>query len=272
MSCELFVGNLNPEVRMRDLENCFGRYGKIVRCDLKKNFGFIQFEDRRDAEEAIRKENNRRLLGSEMTVEWAKGSVGDKVAFRGGPGGGMGFRKPRSPDRFGGGGRGPPRPPPRDRSPFGGGRARSPIHRGGGRDRSPIGRGNFSVSVRNGGFPQRDGDRFGGSGRRTFGGFESNRFDNNRSPRERFPARDRFGGDRFQNDRNHRPPIGDRGGNRGPPLSDRGNRGPPMNDRPSNRGPPIRSNSFGDRRGSTDRFNDRGFGERRSSFGGPRRF
>jgi len=242
MSCELFVGNLNPEVRIRDLENCFGRYGKIVRCDLKKNFGFIQLNDKRDAEEAIRKENNRRLLGSVMTVEWAKGSVGDpgKGPRQGGPPGG--FRKPRSPNRFGG------RPPMRDRSPFGGG-GRPPM-----RDRSPVGRGGPGMP-RNNGFTPRD-DKFGPSGGRRFSGgrdnFDSQRFDRG-PPRggDRFAPRDRFQGpDRFN----------DRGPNRGPPSNDRG----------PNRGPP-RENGYNDRQRPS--FNDRrpSFGERRN-FGGPRRF
>jgi len=251
MSCELFVGNLNPEVRIRDLENCFGRYGKIVRCDLKKNFGFIQLGDKRDAEEAIRKENNRRLLGSVMTVEWAKGSVGDQSKGgprQGGPPGG-GFRKQRSPNRFGGGGR----PPIRDRSPPGGGGGRPPM-----RDRSPVGRGGPGMP-RNNGFPPRD-DKFGGPGgnRRFSGGggrdnFDSPRFERNGPPRggDRFAPRDRFQGpDRFA----------DRGANRGPPANDRG----------PNRGPP-RDNGYNDRPRAG--FNDRrqSFGERRN-FGGPRRF
>ncbi|XP_057315749.1 uncharacterized protein LOC130656830 [Hydractinia symbiolongicarpus] len=233
MSCELFVGNLNPEVRMRDLENCFGRYGKIVRCDLKKNFGFIQFEDRRDAEEAIRKENNRTLLGSRMTVEWAKGSIGDKS--RGG-GGGAGFRKPHSsPPRFTGRGG-------RDRSPFAGGRMRSPVGGRGGRERSPVGRNGYSSS-----FSPRE-DRFSGGGpRRMSGGrdsFDSRSNFDSRPPRDRFPPRERFDSDR----------------SRGPPM-DRGNRGPPPRD-----------GGFSDR--GRDRFNDRreSFGERRSFGGGPRRF
>jgi len=259
MSCELFVGNLNPEVRIRDLENCFGRYGKIVRCDLKKNFGFIQLGDKRDAEEAIRKENNRRLLGSVMTVEWAKGSVGDegKGPRQGGPPGG--FRKQRSPNRFNGGGNGGGRPPMRERSPFGGG-GRPPM-----RDRSPVGRGGPGGGMpRSNGFTPRD-DKFGAGGNRRFSGgggggrdnFDSPRFDRG-GPRggggDRFPQRDRFQGpDRFND--------------RGP-----SNRGPPSNDRGPNRGPP-RDNGYNDRPRNGGSFNERrqSFGERRN-FSGPRRF
>ncbi|XP_002161622.1 probable splicing factor, arginine/serine-rich 5 [Hydra vulgaris] len=277
MSSELFVGNLNPEVRVRDLENCFGRYGKIVRCDLKKNFGFIQFEDRRDAEIAIQKENNRRLLGSDMTVEWARGTVGDKMRGNGPPP----FRKPHSPDRFQGRGGPPfisrPRSPPvrgRDRSPILRGRDRSPGIRqamGRGRERSPLGR-SFQP------FPPREGgrdDRFGG--RRSFDNREnfndsskfSDRGPPTRGSNDRFPPRERFNrSERFPNDRpsNRGPPPGDRSFNRGPPLNER--RGPMER---GSRGPPPRINGFDDRR---DRFPEKrdGFGERRNFGGGPRRF
>lgn len=189
MSCELFVGNLNPAVRTRDLENVFSRYGRIVRCDLKKNFGFIQFEDRRDAEEAIRKEDNRRLLGSEMTVEWAKGSVGDKPSYRSGG------------SRYVSGGRSPP------------GR--------GGRDRSPMGRNGFGGP----GGRDRENRYQGGGGRRSFGGgrdsFSSNpRYDNDRrdGDRDRFQSRGPPRNNGYSDDR---PPRGDRMGDRRDSFSGR---------------------------------------------------
>lgn len=212
MSCELFVGNLNPEVRMRDLENVYGRYGKILRCDLKKNFAFIQFNSRREAETAILKENDQKLLGSVMTVEWARGSVGDKP-FRGGGG----QRRPRSP-------------PPRSR----GFRDRSPY---GGRQRSPIGGRNFSSQPR-GGFSPRE-ERFGGGGNRRFNGsrdYDTPRIDRNSRDRprnERFSGGGGGGGDRF-------------GSSRGPPTDRRPSqsRGDRFNDRQRN------EDRFSDRRDS----------------------
>jgi RNA recognition motif-containing protein len=213
MSCELFIGNLNPDIRIRDLENVYGRYGKILRCDLKKNYGFIQYSDRRDAEQALQKENNRELLGSVMTVEWAKGSIGDRP--RGG-GGGRGPRN-RSPPRGG-----------RDRSPLGGGRARSPPRFSRGFDREE----------RFGG----GGGGFGG-GRRSGGGRD---YDNPRM--DRGPPRDRArGGDRFNGSDGYGGPPG-RGGDRGdrrPPLRD--NRG---YDRPRGGDKFNRRDSFGSERKS----------------------
>jgi len=174
MSTELFIGNLNPNTRTRDLENVFGRYGKILRCDLKKNFGFIQYDERRDAETAMMKENDQRLMGSVMTVEWAKGS-GPRQG-----GGGGGGRPGGGNPRY----RSPPKGGMRDRSPYGGGRARSP-------------RGGFDRGDRD--------DRFGGygGGRRGGGGRD---FDDRGPPRDR--QRDR--GDRFSDARG--PPGGDRRG------------------------------------------------------------
>jgi hypothetical protein len=32
----------------------FYKYGRIIRCDVKVGFGFVEYEDRRDAEDAVR--------------------------------------------------------------------------------------------------------------------------------------------------------------------------------------------------------------------------
>eukprot|EP00124_Ichthyophonus_hoferi_P005561 Ihof_evm2s839 gene=Ihof_evmTU2s839 len=70
----LFIGRLGPEIRTRDLEDVFGRYGRLVRCDLKNGgYGFVDFEDRRDAEDALRGEDGRSLGQSRMVVQWANG-------------------------------------------------------------------------------------------------------------------------------------------------------------------------------------------------------
>ena len=44
---------------------------------MKKKFGFVKFPSQRDAEEVMRKQNGRKLKGSEMNMERAKASVGD---------------------------------------------------------------------------------------------------------------------------------------------------------------------------------------------------
>ena len=47
-------GRLARDARPRDMEDLFYPYGRILRCDVKVGYGFIEFEDRRDAEDAIR--------------------------------------------------------------------------------------------------------------------------------------------------------------------------------------------------------------------------
>eukprot|EP00455_Lapot_gusevi_P042501 TRINITY_DN5049_c0_g2_i1.p2 TRINITY_DN5049_c0_g2~~TRINITY_DN5049_c0_g2_i1.p2 ORF type:complete len:171 (+),score=32.20 TRINITY_DN5049_c0_g2_i1:80-592(+) len=72
MAGNVFVGRLPRKVDVRDLEDLFGRYGKIVDISLKADFGFILFEDERDADDAIRSLHNYELHGSRITCEPAK--------------------------------------------------------------------------------------------------------------------------------------------------------------------------------------------------------
>ncbi|KAF0992387.1 hypothetical protein HZS_1816 [Henneguya salminicola] len=49
-SSQLFIGHLHPDTKHRDLEDRFGKYGKMNRCEIKRGYGFIEYEDIRDAE------------------------------------------------------------------------------------------------------------------------------------------------------------------------------------------------------------------------------
>jgi len=86
----LFVGRIGYEVRQRDIEELFGRYGKIVNCSLKTNYGFVEFEDPRDAKEAVHQLNGHRLLDSPLVFEF---SHGNRRSDRGG-------RDDRRSDRY----------------------------------------------------------------------------------------------------------------------------------------------------------------------------
>ncbi|KAI7850303.1 hypothetical protein BDC45DRAFT_246189 [Circinella umbellata] len=63
----LFIGRIPKSMSTRELEGLFTKYGKINRLDIKSDFGFVEFEDKRDAEEAINE-----LNGKDLVVEWAK--------------------------------------------------------------------------------------------------------------------------------------------------------------------------------------------------------
>lgn len=97
--CRIYVGNLPPDIRSKDIDDLFHKYGKIVFIDLKNRrgppFAFVEFEDSRDAEDAVYARDGYDYDGYRLRVEFPKGGGG---SFRGG----------RSEGGRGGGGRGPP--------------------------------------------------------------------------------------------------------------------------------------------------------------------
>ncbi|OWF35379.1 Serine/arginine-rich splicing factor RS2Z32 [Mizuhopecten yessoensis] len=84
---QLFVGRLSKSTRVRDLEDVFEAYGRLARCEVKYGaemaYAFVDFEDRRDAEDAIKYENGREISGSGIVVEWAKGNRRGGTVSRG---------------------------------------------------------------------------------------------------------------------------------------------------------------------------------------------
>ncbi|KAF9939635.1 hypothetical protein BGZ67_009110 [Mortierella alpina] len=85
----LFLGRLTHETRSRDLEELFSKYGRVTRLDIKRGtnsgFGFVEYEDPRDAEEAVSKLNGSVVNGSAIVVEFAKNNgrrAGDNECFK----------------------------------------------------------------------------------------------------------------------------------------------------------------------------------------------
>jgi arginine/serine-rich splicing factor 4/5/6 len=52
----------------------FDGYGKIVDCRVMTGFGFVEFENARDAEDALRDFNGKNFMGQNIVVEFAKES------------------------------------------------------------------------------------------------------------------------------------------------------------------------------------------------------
>ncbi|CAM0879575.1 unnamed protein product [Alopecurus aequalis] len=69
----LYVGRLSSRTRTRDLEDLFGRYGRVRYVDMKHEFAFVEFSDARDADDARYNLDGRDFDGSRMIVEFAKG-------------------------------------------------------------------------------------------------------------------------------------------------------------------------------------------------------
>jgi len=49
--CRIYVGNLPPDIRTKDIQDLFHKFGKVTFVDLKNRrgppFAFVEFEDAR---------------------------------------------------------------------------------------------------------------------------------------------------------------------------------------------------------------------------------
>ena len=73
----IYVGNLPPDVRSKDIEDLFYKYGKIRFVDLKNRrgppFAFVEYDDPRDAQDAVRARDLYNFDGYKLRVEFQKG-------------------------------------------------------------------------------------------------------------------------------------------------------------------------------------------------------
>ncbi|XP_015570455.2 serine/arginine-rich splicing factor SR30 isoform X1 [Ricinus communis] len=96
----LYVGNLPGDIRQREVKDLFYKYGPIVEVDLKipprpPGYAFVEFEDARDAEDAIRGRDGYNFDGCRLRVELAHGgrrhsSPGDRYSSYSGRSGSRG--------------------------------------------------------------------------------------------------------------------------------------------------------------------------------------
>lgn len=68
---KLYIGRIADKVRERDMYDLFGKYGKIRRVDLKTGFGFVEYEDRRDGEDAVKALDGYDFMGDRLYVDMA---------------------------------------------------------------------------------------------------------------------------------------------------------------------------------------------------------
>lgn len=69
---KLFIGNLPREATEQEIRALFEQYGKVLECDIVKNYGFVHIEDRTAAEDAIRNLHHHKLHGVCINVEASK--------------------------------------------------------------------------------------------------------------------------------------------------------------------------------------------------------
>jgi arginine/serine-rich splicing factor 7 len=112
MNTKVYVGDLGPHGNKDDLEHEFEQYGTLKSVWVARNppgFAFVEFEDPRDAEEAVRDMDGKMIGGVRIRVEHAKnrqgggrggGDYGNRGDYRGGGRRGNSFnRYRRSPPR-----------------------------------------------------------------------------------------------------------------------------------------------------------------------------
>jgi len=69
----IYVGGIPTDCRERDLDKFFRNYGRLRDCLIKNGYAFVEFEDNRDADDAVYEMNGRELLGCRVSVEHARG-------------------------------------------------------------------------------------------------------------------------------------------------------------------------------------------------------
>ncbi|XP_046389487.1 RNA-binding motif protein, Y chromosome, family 1 member F/J-like isoform X1 [Ischnura elegans] len=90
LACKVYVGNLGSSASKHEIESAFGKYGPLRNVWVARNppgFAFVEFEDPRDAEDAVRGLDGTRMCGTRVRVEMSTGR-----SRRGGGGGGGGRR------------------------------------------------------------------------------------------------------------------------------------------------------------------------------------
>ncbi|MFS7946473.1 putative RNA recognition motif domain, nucleotide-binding alpha-beta plait domain superfamily [Helianthus anomalus] len=102
----MYVGNLPGDIREREVEDLFYKYGPIAHIELKvpprpPGYAFVEFEEARDADDAIRGRDGYDFDGHKLRVELAHGGRGSSSykdrysshsSGRGGRGGGVSRR------------------------------------------------------------------------------------------------------------------------------------------------------------------------------------
>ncbi|KAI9772103.1 MAG: hypothetical protein M1840_001391 [Geoglossum simile] len=103
----LYVTGFGHGTRARDLAYEFERYGRLVRCDIpaprtaaSRLFAFVEYESRRDADDAYHEMHNKRIGRDDLLkIEWARTPPSASWRFDSGRDRGPGGRRDRSPRR-----------------------------------------------------------------------------------------------------------------------------------------------------------------------------
>ncbi|XP_069063198.1 RNA-binding protein 4.1-like [Pleurodeles waltl] len=105
---KIYVGNVSSKVTTSDIKALFEKYGRVVECDIVKNYAFVHMARERDAMDAIMNLNDHRLEDQKLFVTLSKSNNATK-GIKGGP---VTRSPPPSSSYFFSRERIPPPPPP----------------------------------------------------------------------------------------------------------------------------------------------------------------
>lgn len=109
LDCKVYVGDLGHGCAKQELEEKFSKYGNLANVWIARKppgFAFVEFEDHRDADDAVRGLDGTRINGKKVKVEMSSGKSrwGNSGPPRRGGGGGGGYRNYYDGRGGGGGG------------------------------------------------------------------------------------------------------------------------------------------------------------------------
>ena len=67
--CKVYIGNLSSSCIKQDLEQFFKGYGHLTEIFIKQGYGFVEFENYRDADDAVYDLDGRNLMEKKVRVE-----------------------------------------------------------------------------------------------------------------------------------------------------------------------------------------------------------
>ena len=70
---KIFIAKLSSNLREDDLNYYFRKYGHIRNLQLKKGYAFIEYDDYKDAEDAIHEMDGKKIEGQRIKVQAARG-------------------------------------------------------------------------------------------------------------------------------------------------------------------------------------------------------
>ncbi|KAH7104716.1 hypothetical protein BKA62DRAFT_767768 [Auriculariales sp. MPI-PUGE-AT-0066] len=70
---KVYIGNVPDKTTEADLEDCFGKLGRIISIELKVGYGFVEYDNISSADEAVVKFHESTFLGNRIKVEVSRG-------------------------------------------------------------------------------------------------------------------------------------------------------------------------------------------------------